>query len=143
MKVIRNRKDYPALEQELCGFHLVAENDSNIDQEFANIQQMFVEEFCGLKKDEDYELPDWHDNIRMLWVYIYSDKFYDLNLIAKIERIVNAMENPWLAQFECYSPALESDSNQSGLIGWFLVYKESVVFSNSDQWGRIASRIGV
>lgn len=143
MKVIRNREDYTELEQEICGLHLVAEDTPGMDQEFASIQKMFVEEFPDLKKDEDYELTDWHDNIRMLWVYLYSDEFYDLNLIPKIERIINALENPWFAQFECSSLTLKSDSNQMGLIGWFLVYKESVVFSNSDEWDRIASKIGV
>ena len=141
MKILRNREDYGSLEQELCGLHLVEDTDSKIDTEFTQLQNVFSATFPNLDNGEDFEFTSWHNNIRMIWVYLYSDQFYNSELLARIKQMIDSMERPWFAQFECYSPALESKSNPNGVIGDFLLYRDSVVFSNSAGWDLIYPRI--
>ena len=75
MKISAGRTDYTATEQEVCGLHL-ANKDEAIDSEYELIKAQFVATHRDFNRDDDFEFPDWHANIRMLWVYLYSDGFY-------------------------------------------------------------------
>src|SRR6188474_1623023 len=97
--------DIPAycdLEKDLCSLHAVPEEFEGIGDEWREIQEAFRSEFRAIPEG-GYEFPDWHHNIRMLWVYLYSDLFYTPKFIATIQRILEGMREPWFAQFECYS----------------------------------------
>ena len=143
MQVIKDSIDYTAIEQELCELHLVDETDALICTEYQQIQSSFQNLFPSLVVDEDFELPDWHNHIRMLWVYLYSDEFYTPELIPRVHMILARMKRPWFAQFECFSPELESSENKPGLVGDFLLFRESVVFSASEGWKQIQPKLGV
>ena len=140
MKILAGRLDYTALEQELCGLHL-ASDDSQIDSEFEQMKAQFTAKYPELDRDEHFEFTDWHSNIRMLWVYLYSDQFYSPKLLANIHDILNSTNFQWFAQFECYSPIFETNTNQTGSIGCFFVYKDSAVFDNCAEWNHVLSRI--
>lgn len=140
MKISTRRNDYTEIEQEICGIHL-AEEDPEIDHEFEQLKKSFAGLYANLKPNEDYEFTDWHDNIRMLWVYLYSDSFYNIELLVNSRKIIESMESKWFVQFECYSKELESERNQTGAIGWFLVFKDSVIFDGNREWDRFLKRI--
>ena len=140
MKISAGRTDYTAVEQEVCGLHLVVD-DQAIDNEFRAVKSQFIAKFPALNLDDDFEFTDWHHNIRMLWVYLYSDKFYTADLLSNIYGILETTEFKWFAQFECYSPRVENVDSQSGLVGSFFIYKESAVFCDHSGWAGILSRI--
>jgi len=68
----------------------------------------------------DYELPDWHHGLRQLYVYLYSERFYDGEFILKISRILDSNRGSF-AEFECFN-------NDQDLMGSFQVYPDKVCF---------------
>jgi hypothetical protein len=133
VKVLRyDGHAYSELEGELCSIHSVPESFEGIGKEWSELQLAFRREFKEIPED-GYEFPDWHDNIRMLWVYLYSDLFYTPQFLPKVQRILEGRNPGWFAQFECHF--LEAK-----LMGWFLVYRDSIVFGN-DTW--IAQKLGI
>ena len=140
MKISTGRTDYSQLQQEICGLHL-GENDNMLDREFEQLKTRFNQSYPALEQDEDFEFTDWHSNLRMLWVYLYSDKFYNPDLLSNTFRLIESMESPWFFQFECYSKSIESNTNQTGSIGCFLVYKDSVIFNGNPEWDLFVKRI--
>ena len=140
MKISVGQTDYTATEQEVCSLHL-ASDDQFIDTEFESIKAQFTTKYSDLKLEEDFEFPNWHENIRMLWVYLYSDQFYTTELLSNIHSILESTDFKWFAQFECYSPILEYNDNQTGSIGSFFVFKDSAVFCDRAEWGQILGRI--
>ena len=123
--------DYYNLENEICEIHTVSNED--LDNEYELVCSRFKNEFSSFKEDEDYEIPEWHNNMRMLWVYIYNEKLYNSNFITKIKEIID-MPNSWFAEFECYSEVLKSEKSPLGSIGFFFLYKETLVFSMDEEW---------
>ena len=140
MKISTGRADYSQLEQEICGLHLASDGDV-LDREFGEIKTRFSEAYPTLKENNDYEFTDWHNNLRMLWVYLYSGDFYNSELISNTFCLIESMSSPWFLQFECYSKSLESNSNQIGAIGCFLVYKDSVIFDDNPEWNQFINQI--
>ena len=143
MQTIKNAADYTPIEQDLCKLHEVEESDTLIGLEYRQIQDSFQNAFPNLVLNDDFEFPDWHHNLRMLWVYLYSDDFYTAEFIPTMSSLLNKMNRPWFAQFECSAPSLESSENVQGFIGWFLIYKESVIFSDSEKWAPYQVKLGV
>ena len=140
MKISAGRTDYTATEQEVCGLHLANKGEA-IDSEYELIKAQFVATHRDFNRDDDFEFPDWHANIRMLWVYLYSDRFYAPELLVNIHSIIESTDFRWFAQFECYSPILENTDNRTGSIGSFFVYNNSAVFCDSVEWDQILPRI--
>jgi hypothetical protein len=125
---------YGAAERDLCKLHRVSEEETLIDMEIEEIQQAFSKLYEELTRDDDYEFPSWHHNLRLFWVYLHSDAFYDERFIPHVQALLAARQRSWFAQFECYSPSLKSPQLPSGFVGDFIVYKDTVIFSNSDKW---------
>ena len=142
MKISTGRTDYSQLEQEICELYLAA-GDDMLDREFSEIKTRFRDAYPTLKEGDDYEFTDWHNNLRMLWVYLYSDDFYNSELISNTSSLIESMKSAWFLQFECYSKSFESKSNQIGAVGCFLVYKDSVVFDDCQEWNQLLKQIAV
>lgn len=144
MQVLRyNIEKYCAAERDLCSLHAVPEEYEGINEEYETAKRLFAQAFGNLKDGIDYELPDWHHNIRMLWVYVYSDSFYCPQFVGCIKQLLRDMPHEWFAQFECYSPARESAGLPTGWVGDFLIYKDTAMFCESDGWNDYRSKLGI
>lgn len=131
-------------ESDLCTLHRVANGDEQIGRELQEIRAAFIARFPRLLAREDYEFPDWHHYQRLFWVYLYHDDFYTPELIPFVQQILQAAPRSWFAEFECYSPALVSeDSNPAGYVGDFLIYKETVIFDDSEGWSLVKARLQI
>ncbi len=131
---------YDELEQDLCSLHAASDAEEVVDREYADIRSKFATSFPCATHD-DYGFPEWHHNLRMLWVYLYSDVFYTPELLRNLQRITESMEMSWFMQFECYSPSLESDELPTGYLGHFLVYKDSVIVCEDENSAYLVSKI--
>ena len=136
-----DNKRYWAAEKDLCQLHKVADDDALIDGELKTIHTAFAKAYPRLKRKDDYEFPSWHHNLRLFWVYLYSDVFYDESFIPRIQNILSSINRSWFAEFECYSPSLESPDLPRGDIGQFLIFKDTVIFSDDEQWTTFRSRL--
>jgi hypothetical protein len=76
-------------------------------------------------------------------VYLHADEFYKAAFIPFIQESLKSMPRSWFAEFECYSPALESSALPSGYIGNFLVYKDTAIFDASERWATYRPKLGV
>ena len=133
-------EEYTSLEQELCEIHSGKEEE--LDKEYEIVCNRFREAFSNFEDEKDYELPEWHHNIRMLWVYIYNEKLYTKTFIETIQKIID-MPNSWFAQFECYSEELKCQENRSGAVGDFYLYKDTLVFDLSEPWPNYKEKLGI
>ena len=134
MQIVTKHKHYGGLEKELCDAHLVAEDDQRITPEFAEIKRCFASTFSAFNEGDDYEFTPWHSNLRMLWVYLYSSRFYDKNFVSATLGIIEAYPD-WFIQYECYNTDCES-------IGCCLMYKQSAVFDDRSEWLPYLDAIG-
>jgi hypothetical protein len=134
---------YCAAEQDLCRLHAVPEEDQEIEVEIRLLQDRFAKQFPRLTIRKDFEFPDWHHNIRLLWAYLYADEFYTPALIPFVQDCLKSMPRSWFAEFECYSPALESPELPSGFVGEFLVYKDTMIFDDDEQWATYLPKLGL
>ncbi len=132
--------EYHAVEQDLCLTHFAGEHDKGIDAEYKDIQSKFRCMFPNII-DDDIEFPEWHHNIRMMWAYLYSDMLYTSEFIPIVQQTLQSMPNPWFAQFECFSPSLETPESPSGFAGHFVVYKDTLIFSESESISIVASKL--
>ena len=110
MKISTRQTDYTLLEQDICGLH-AADNCEMIDREFEQLKKRFSATYPNLHVSIDFEFTDWHHNIRMLWVYLYSDQFYDVKLLINLQSIIASTSSKWFAQLECYYKNLTSRSD--------------------------------
>ena len=102
----------------------IEDNDQTFE-EWQRLHATFMREFGRFASPEeaDYAFPEWHHGLRQLGVYLYSERFYDGEFIAKIKSIL--ANNPGsFAQFECYT-------NDQDLLGTFQVYPDKVCFDLS------------
>lgn len=136
-------KQYWSAERDLCKLHKVSEDEVLIETELDRIHGLFGDAYPLLKKQDDYEFPDWHHHIRIFWAYLYSDAFYNDEFIPTIQRILASASRSWFAEFECYSPTLKSPELPSGDVGTFLLYKDSLIFQESDHWATYKAKLGV
>ncbi len=134
---------YCAAEQDLCRLHSVPEEDVQIEAEIQQLQQRFGKQYRRLKNRKDFDFPDWHHNLRLFWVYLYADAFYTPAFIPFIQQSLHSMPRSWFAEFECYSPAIESPELPSGSVGQFLVYKDTVIFDDCEQWATYRPKLGL
>lgn len=125
---------YCATERDLCDLHRVPEEDVWIEKELERIQSTFANAYPQLKRNDDYEFPPWHHNLRLFWAYLYSDQFYDESFIPRVQKTLSLINRSWFAEFECYSPSLKSAELPSGYIGEFLVFKDTLIFDGNEQW---------
>jgi hypothetical protein len=135
---------YYDAETDLCNLHRVPPDDKDIDRELQQIQSAFKAKFPQLLDRKDYEFPSWHNNLRLFWVYLYHDDFYTPDLIPFVQQVLRATSRSWFAEFECYSPALVREgSNPNGYVGMFLIYKETIMFDDSEYWSTVKASLGV
>jgi hypothetical protein len=131
-------------ERDLCNLHRVSESDVKIDAELKQIHSAFAADYPQLKIDTDFEFPDWHHNLRLFWAYLHHDDFFTPNFIPRVQKILQAAPRSWFAQFKCYSPSTKSEeSNPNGFVGTFLIYKDSVIFSETEYWPAAMPRLGI
>ena len=123
---------YSDAERDLCALHKVSDDDNDIETELRQIQSQFSDLYPHLKEGSDFEFPPWHHNLRLFWVYLYADDFYCKQFVPHLQAILQSLSRSWFAEFECYSPALESAELPSGFFGDFLVYRDSVIFCAGD-----------
>ena len=138
-----NIKDYCAIDSDLFKMHHMPEEEFDISGEYKEIQRKFISLFPQLTLNTDFEIPEWHNEVRMLWVYLYHDFFYNEQFINNIQNILGSMKYPWYSQFECYSPSLKSKQLPSGALGQFIIYKESVIFIENEHWNTFKPKLGV
>jgi hypothetical protein len=124
-------EEYHQLEQDLCAMHSASEEEDILDREYVDIKTKFSSAYPNATID-DYEFPEWHNNMRMMWLYLYSDIFYTNDFIRNIQRILNSMSKSWFAQFECYSPSAVTSESPNGSLGHFMIYKNSVMIWECD-----------
>ena len=137
MQVIHyNIKEYCAVESELCDIHSTKGKD--FDDEYELVCNRFRKEFSEFENDEDYEIPEYHSEIRMLWVYLYKEDLYDSRFISRLKRIID-MPKSWFAQFECYS---KNDDGGYNFIGDFIIYKDSLIFDENENWDEYKIKLG-
>jgi len=134
---------YFAAEGDLCQAHRVSEDDVRIETELSRLQGRLAKAYPRLKKDRDYEFPDWHHHIRMFWTYLYSDAFYTEDFIPRVQEFLRSTDRSYFAQFECYSPSLESPDLPSGYVGQFLLFKDTVMFCKGESWPAFKIKLNV
>ena len=93
------------------------EDSENNLKDWHKLQSDFSKEFSEFSK-EDYDLTDWHNGIKCLFVYLYNYEFYTKDFIPRILNILK-MNGDCLAQFECYD-------NEQELLGSFQVYMDKI-----------------
>jgi len=130
-------EEYSKLEQDLCELH----HETDIEKEYEVITNLFRKLFNEFEEDTDFEIPEWHNEIRMLWVYLYHDSFYKKEFIKKIQAMLAQQPKSWFAQFECFSPKLESEQLPTGMIGTYIIYKDSIIFDQSEEWSEFMNEI--
>ena len=101
------------------------EDTDKTNKDWQKLQNDFKKGFTELsfKNHKDYELPEWHHGTKVLYVYLYNEKFFNKGFIPTILHILKANGNCY-AEFECYD-------NKQKLIGFFQVYKNKIRFDKS------------
>lgn len=101
------------------------EDVDNTYKEWRKLQNDFIKKFneASFKNHKDYELPDWHYGTKVLYVYLYNEKFFDKGFIPKVLQILKANGNCY-AEFECFD-------NKQNYIGFFQVYRNKIRFEKS------------
>ena len=114
--------------------HLYEIDDTpEMEQEWRLLIEEFDEVIGGGSSGNrsDYEVPDWHNGMRSLFVYLYSERFYVPSFVPAVTGILESQVKPCFARFECYDSELR-------LIGCFLVFRDKVEFDRlSEQSGLI------
>jgi hypothetical protein len=142
MKVLNLSDDeFSTLELDLCNKHGVPVDDDRIEIELKDIQGRFCVG-CPSANESDYEFPDWHNHCRLFWAYLYTDDFFDTDFVPLICKVISSQPRSWFAQFECYSPSLESSELPTGAIGDFLVFEDTVAFCEDEAWQLFRPRLG-
>jgi len=119
-------------------FRYSIEDTPETEKQWRSLQKAFAEAFPEYTSDDcrDYELPDWHDGMRVLFVYLYNPGFYNEVFLPKVKRILEQTRHEAFAMFECFD-----DSDH--LVGQFMVFKDKVIFTRmSAETGLLRKLIG-
>jgi len=136
--------EFGDIAKDLCSIHKVPEKNEAIDDEWADIKRRFAEEMGeSLKLDVDYEFPDWHHNIRLFWLYLYSERLFSPRLLDAICAALAPYDDRWFAQCECYSDQSVPGGGRVSSIGEFIVHKNSVLVSESEAWPVYLPKLGL
>ena len=143
MKVLNLSEDeYSDLSLDLWNTHGVSVEDDQIEIELKDLQGRFRSGYPSVN-ESDYEFPDWHNHCRLFWAYLYTDDFFDTNVVPLICEAISSQPRSWFAQFECYSPSLESSELPTGAIGDFLIFQDTIAFCESESWQLFRPRLGL
>lgn len=138
--------EYHTIESDLCRMHKVPDEFDGIDDEWAEIKSRFMSrigrEFSLSRADKagDFEFPDWHSNIRMLWIYLYAEGLYLPRLPEAISFALEPYANVWFAQCECYTDAKQRPHND---IGYVMYQKGLFLVLQSDAWAEYLGKLGL
>ncbi len=136
-------EEYCDIERDLCSIHAVAEENEAIDAEWKDIKQRFSEALgSSFAIAQDYEFPDWHSNIQMLWIYLYAEKLYSPLLIVAIRHALAPYDGRWFAQCECYSDQPVPGRDNVSSIGDFIIQKDMLLVSQSEAWPLYLPKLG-
>ena len=114
------------------------------DREWRALLAAFTKEFSECKASEDFGFPDWHYNMRALFVYLYSEKFYNEKFLPRVQGILLKQRNPCYAHFECAGGKLRDGKLADGkslLLGWFMVFNDNVIFDRGSDESGLVSRL--
>ena len=80
---------------------------------------------------EDFELADWHYEMRCVFACLYNLGFYKATFIPRVQQVLRNQTKECYAKFECYDQTKK-------VIGSFMVFKDKVIFDGlSEQTGLV------
>ena len=129
--------EYHTIESDLCQMHKVPDEFDGIDDEWADIKSRFMRrigrEFLLSRADKagDFEFPDWHSNIRMLWIYLYAARLFTPRLPEAIAYALEPYGELWFAQCECYA---DEEQRPHHDIGYFIYQNGLFLVLQSEEW---------
>lgn len=112
--------------------------DSDLDyKEWKEAQNTFSICYSDFKIGTDYDFPDWHYNIRSVYVYWYNPDFVKPKSLMDLKGLLAYLKN-WFIEFE-----IDYDINNLMIRQSLMVFENQIVFSKQRNTFDIVRQFGL
>jgi hypothetical protein len=109
------------------------------EREWRALLSAFTHEFSECKATEDFGFADWHHNVRSIFAYLYSEKFYNENFLPRVQGILRKHRTPSFAQFE--SANGKPRDGRIRFLGSFMVFKDNIIFNRLSEERELLNKL--